>query len=110
MKRSIAIASILALAACGDKPSLAPVAQAAAPKAITAAEVKPDADQELARRVASAIDEAKIYGIDAVAVDGVVTLWGATLTAKDRARAGEIAARVQGVKAVELRLEIVSGS
>jgi osmotically-inducible protein OsmY len=57
-----------------------------------------------------AIDEAKILGIDARAVDGVVTLWGATVSARERSRAGEIAARVEGVKALENRLEVVTGS
>ena len=110
MKRTILFATILGLAACGDKPSLAPVAQAASPQAIAAVEVKPDADKALAQRVVRAIDEAKLHGIDAVAADGVVTLWGTTPSAKDRLRAGEIAAHVDGVKAVENRLEIVTGS
>lgn len=111
MKKTLALALILGLAACGDKPSLAPVAQAAAPKPIAvAAEEKPDADRELAQRVMRAIDEARLHGIDAVAAEGVVTLWGTALSAKDRSRAGEIALRVDGVKAVENRLEVVSGS
>src|SRR5690348_13365916 len=105
MKKMFAVALLTGLAACGDEASVAPAAQAAAPKAIAAA-VEPvnDADQELAQRVMRAIDEAKLRGIDAVAADGVVTLWGTTLDARERTRAGEIAVRVEGVKAVENRL------
>ena len=112
MKNTLALAIVLGLAACdNDAPSIAPIAQAAAPKAI-AAVVEPvnDADKELAQRVMRAIDEAKLHGIDAAAADGVVTLWGSTFTAKDRTLAGDIAVRVEGVKAVENRLEVVSGS
>jgi osmotically-inducible protein OsmY len=110
MKKTVVIA-LLGLAACGEKPSLAPVAKAAAPKAIAvAAEPVNDADQELARRVMRAFDEAKLDGIEAVSTDGAVTLWGTTLSDKDRHRAGEIAMRVEGVKAFDNRLEVVSGS
>ena len=111
MKKTLAIALVAGLAACGDKPSLAPLAEAAAPKAIAvAAEPVNDADQDLARRVMRAFDEAKLNGIEAVSTDGVVTLWGTTVSDKDRHRAGEIALRVEGVKAVDNRLEVVSGS
>jgi hypothetical protein len=111
MKNRFAVALILGLAACGDKPGLAPVAQAAPQLLAVAVEPdKADADKELAQRVMRAIDEAKILGIDARAVDGVVTLWGATVSARERSRAGEIAARVEGVKALENRLEVVTGS
>ena len=57
-----------------------------------------------------AFDEAKLSGIEALSTDGVVTLWGTTVSDKDRHRAGEIALRVEGVKAVDNRLEVVSGS
>jgi osmotically-inducible protein OsmY len=110
MKTRLAVASILALAACGKQPELAPLAQAAAPKVVVAEAVKPDPDQELAQRVMRAIDEASLHGIEAVAAEGVVTLWGTTLSAGERMRAGEIALRVEGVKAVENRLEVVTGS
>lgn len=111
MKKTLAFALILGLAACGDKPALAPVAQAAAPKPLAVAVAdKPDADKELARRVMRAIGEAKLHGIDAESAEGVVTLWGSAVSEKERVRAGQIAARVEGVKAVENRLEIVSGS
>jgi osmotically-inducible protein OsmY len=111
MKKTLAIALLAGLAACGDKPSIGPVAQAAAPKAIaTRVEAVTDADKELANRVMRAFDDAKIHGLEAMSAEGVVTLWGTTVSSKDRIRAGEIAARVEGVKAVENRLEVVSGS
>jgi len=37
MKKTVALLFVAGLAACGDKPSLAPVAQAAAPKVIAVA-------------------------------------------------------------------------
>ena len=111
MKKTVALLFVAGLAACGDKPSLAPVAQAAAPKVIAvAAPPVNDADQELARRIMRAFDEAKLNGIEAVSADGVVTLWGTTVSHQDRLRAGDIALKVQGVKAIENRLEVVSGS
>ena len=112
MKKTIALLLVAGLAACGDKPSIAPVAQAAAPKVIAVAAQPPvsDADQELARRIMRAFDEAKLNGIEAVSADGVVTLWGTTVSHQDRLRAGDIALQVQGVKAIENRLEVVSGS
>ena len=111
MKKTVALLFVAGLAACGHKPSLAPVAQAAAPKVIAvAAPPVNDADQELARRIMRAFDEAKLNGIEAVSADGVVTLWGTTVSHQERLRAGDIALRVQGVKAIEHRLEVVSGS
>ena len=71
-----------------DKPGLAPVAQAAPqPLAVALEPDKTDADKELAQRVMRAIDDAQILGIDARAVEGVVTLWGATVSARERSRA-----------------------
>jgi hypothetical protein len=114
MKNTFAVALILGLAACGDEPSLAPVAQAAAPKPMVVAAVvepqKVDADKELAQRVMRAIDEERIHGIDAVAVDGVVTLWGTTSTKRARSRVADIAASIDGVRAVENRVQVVVGS
>jgi len=111
MKKTLSVLLVAGLAACSDKPALAPVAEAAAAKPIAVA-VEPvtDADQELARRVMRAFDEAKLNGIEAVSADGIVTLWGTTVSHKDRLRAGDIAMQVQGVKAVDNRLEVVSGS
>jgi osmotically-inducible protein OsmY len=100
MKHTLALALILGLAACGEDANLAPAAPI----------VKSDPDTELAERVMRAIDQASLHGIEAVAAEGVVTLWGTTVDANERSRAGDIAARVEGVKAVENRLEVVSGS
>jgi hypothetical protein len=103
----------LALAACGgDKPSVA-AAGNGVPKALADPAVqpaKPDPDVQLARRVASAIDSAKLQGIDVAAADGVVTLWGAVLSARDKSRAAQVAAKVEGVKAVQNKLDVVPGS
>ena len=117
MNKSIAFALTLGLAACGgDKPKLAPAAEAAVSKTVVAAPLpvaepaKSNADKELAQRVSRAIEGAKLHGIDVVATDGVVTLWGATPTAKQRERAAQVAAKVQGVKAVDNKLAVVTGS
>ena len=105
MKQALAFALSLALVACSDKARLAPVAESAAPKSIA---LQPD--KELAQRVARAIEGAKLRGIDVAATDGVVTLRGSTSSAKERSRAVQAAAKVEGVKAVENLLDVVSGS
>lgn len=114
MKRILAVALILGLAACGDKGKLeaAAAAETVTPKAIAkaAAPVKSDADQELARRVSRAILAGKLHGIDVEAAGGAVTLFGTTPTAKDRERAAQIAAKIEGVKSVDNKLQIVTGS
>jgi len=111
MKQTLAFALMIGLAACSDEgPKLAPVSNAQAPKAATVEVPKPDPDKELAARVGRAIDGAKLPGIDVVAAEGVVTLWGSALSAPERNRAAEVARNVEGVKAVENRLEIVTGS
>jgi osmotically-inducible protein OsmY len=115
MKKTVVFALILGVAACGDKPKLAAISDAAPQKVVATAapsvdEAKPDADKALAARVGRAMEQAKLHGIDAVAAGGIVTLWGATLNARERERAAEIARNVEGVEAVENRLEVVSGS
>jgi len=117
MKRTLAIALILGLAACGDKGKIdATAAEAVTPQAITkpaavpAEPAKSDADQDLERRVSRAILAGKLHGIDVEAAGGTVTLFGTTTTAKDRERAVGIAAKVEGVKSVESRLQVVTGS
>ena len=117
MKRTLAIAMILGLAACGDKGKLdATAAESVPPKAIAkpaAVAAEPamsEADKELAKRVAGAIKSGKLHGIDVEAAGGQVTLFGTTPTAKDRERAVSIAAKVEGVKSVENKLEVVAGS
>lgn len=108
---ALALALVLGLAACGgEKPKLPPVADAATPKTIAVEPAKPDPDMELAQRVARAIDGAKLRGIDVAAADGVVTLRGSTTSAKERDRAVRTAGKVQGVKAVESMLDVVTGS
>ena len=129
MKTIFAGALILTLAACGDsappppKPAApatapAPAPQAAAPAApapeTKAPEApKPDPNKELARRVKQALEvDGKIQGagIDVTAADGKVTLWGTTATAGERNRAGQLAAKVEGVSAVDNQLKVVKGS
>ena len=111
MRKTLALALVLGLAACGgEKPKLPPAADAAVPTPITAEPTKPNPDTELAQRVARAIQGTKLRGIDVVAADGVVTLRGSTTSAKDRDRAVQAAAKVEGVKAVESMLDVVTGS
>ena len=123
MKTIFAIALIFTLAACGDsapppKPAApaAPPPQAEAPKApeTKAPEApKPDPNKELARRVKQALEgDGKIQaaGIDVTATDGSVTLWGTTATPGERTRAGQIAAKVDGVSGVDNQLKVVKGS
>ena len=126
MKRVLAIATILALAACGDstpppKPAAQPAApapQAAAP-APKAPEVKPpeapkpDPNKELAQRVKQALEgDGKIQAaaIDVTAKEGRVSLWGTAATAGERNRAGQIAAKVGGVASVDNQIKVVKGS
>jgi len=125
MKSILAIAIALALAACSEPPpppkpaapaAAAPAPQAEAPKApeTKAPEApKPDPNKELASRVKRALEgEAKIQGagIDVTAADGKVTLWGTTATAAERNRAAQVAAKVEGVTAVDNQLKVVKGS
>ena len=122
MKSIFALSIALGLAACGDsapppKPA-APAPQASAPEAkapeVKAPEApKPDPNKELARRVKQALEgEGKIQGagIDVTAADGRVTLWGTTATAAERNRAAQVAAKVEGVTAVDNQLKVVKGS
>jgi hypothetical protein len=127
MRTIFASALILSLAACGDSeppppqpaaPAATPSPQAEAPapkapetKAPEAA--KPDPNKELARRVKQALEgDGKIQGagIDVTATDGKVTLWGTTATPGERNRAGQIAAKVDGVSSVDNQLKVVKGS
>lgn len=113
MKKTLAFAMILGIAACGgEKPKVAPIAASTSTKAIAApAEpAKPDADKELAQRVSRALEGAKLHNVDVVVADGVVTLWGSAPSAKQRGLAAQVAANVEGVKAVENKLDVVSGS
>ncbi len=117
-----------ALAACGDKtapqpapkteavPAPAPMATAAPAPAPAAApqpaSVQLDPNAELAASVKSALEGHKLQaaGIDVSAADGKVTLWGTVATRGERERAAKLASGVQGVKAVDNKLQIVKGS
>jgi osmotically-inducible protein OsmY len=113
MKNAIAVAMITSLAACGgEEPKVAPTAANTNAKAIAApAEpTKPNADKELEQRVSRALQGAKLYNVDVVATGGAVTLWGSAPSAKERGLAARVAGKVEGVKAVENKLDIVSGS
>jgi hyperosmotically inducible protein len=71
------------------------------------------ADATITAKVKSAlIAEAglKSTGIDVVTEKGVVTLFGTAVSNANRERATQLAANVEGVKAVENNLAIVQGS
>jgi osmotically-inducible protein OsmY len=117
MLRIVLAVLLLSVAACKDGPP-AP-AQAATPKAASkpqpAAVEQPatDPNHELAMRVRRALEDAgKIDApaIDVTAADGLVTLWGSTRSLEERRLAGEVTARVEGVKSVRNELVIVRGS
>ena len=101
-------------------PTPEPVAKASVPansvrgpvQAAPAA-VKEDPNQALAERVKRALeDESRIQAaaIDVTASSGTVTLWGTAASDDERARATRVAARIQGVKWVDNKLAIASGS
>jgi osmotically-inducible protein OsmY len=113
MKKTLVLSLLAGLAACGDQPAtVAAVTDGTLPKALAAPiEVaKPDPDKDLAQRVSRAIEDAKLQGIDVVAAEGIVTLWGTTVNARERDRAAEVARNIEGVSAVENRLAVVTGS
>jgi hyperosmotically inducible protein len=125
MKRILATALILGLAACGDSapppkpaaqptpPPQAPAPQAKAPEAKAPEAPKPDPNKELAQRVKRALEgERKIQAaqIDVTAKEGRVSLWGTTATAGERELAGQVASKVAGVASVDNQLKIVKGS
>lgn len=86
------------LAAAEDKPAAAPAA---------------DADRSLAAKVKRALDsapESSAQGIEITVRRGIVSLFGAVDTAKDKARMEQVAAGVEGVQSVDSRLRVVAGS
>ena len=116
-----------ALSGCGKEPPPKPVVKAvpvpAQPAMEDAAKVEAErmaaqaaraaADKELAGRVKDALTAERslnAHGIDVVAKDGAVTLYGTAETRVRRDTAEKIAARVNGVKSVENKLAIVAGS
>ena len=126
MKRALLLALALGVGACSDPPppppKPKPVAKApeAAPAPPATPEVRPtppptpDPNKELAARVKQALDapENKLPSgaIDVTAQDGRVSLWGAVPTADLRARAAQVAQKVDGVKGVDNQLKVVKGS
>ena len=104
------------LAACSEPPPPPkPAVKAPEPKVeAKAPEIpKADPDKELARRVKRVLeDEAKIQaaGIDVTAKDGAVTLWGTATSVEEMRRAAQAAAKVDGVKSVDNRIQVVRGS
>ena len=125
MKIVLTLAATLALAACSDpapppaKPAApapqtsAPAPAAPAPEAKAPEAPKPDPNKELAQRVKQALEsDGKVQGaaIDVTAKEGRVSLWGTASTASERNRAAEIAAKVQGVAAVDNQIKVVKGS
>ena len=114
-----------ALSGCGQEPPPKPVVKAvpvpAAPanqdaakaEAAKQAATRAAADKELAGRVKAALGAERnlnAHGIDVVATDGAVTLYGTAETRVRRDLAEKIAARVDGVKSVDNKLAIIAGS
>lgn len=124
MKRMLATALILGLAACGETPPPKPAAQptpppqaaAPAPKApeTKAPEApKPDPNKELAQRVKKALEgdgKIKADQIDVTAKEGRVSLWGTAPTGGERTRAAQVASKVEGVASVDNQIKVVKGS
>jgi hypothetical protein len=103
------------------QPNLQPPRQAVViptPEPVAVRKVAPPAAKEdpnrlLADRVKRALeDESHIHAaaIDVTAAAGTVTLWGTAATDDERARATRVAARIAGVKWVNNKLVIASGS
>jgi len=70
-------------------------------------------DKELAARVKAALlaeRNLNAHGIDVVAKNGVVTLYGTAETRMRRDVAGQVAATIAGVKSVENKIAVVAGS
>ena len=118
----------IALSGCGREPPPKPVvkdvpvpaqpmvedaAKAEAAKLAAAQAARAAADKELAGRVKSALTAERnlnAHGIDVVAKDGAVTLFGTAETRARRDLAQKIAGKVDGVKSVENKLAVVAGS
>ncbi len=122
---------VFGLAACGEKTAPQPAPKPAAPmtqsapqaavkkeEAKTATAPQPPSppvnpDAELVSRVKAALSRdgsINVHRIDVASESGVVTLYGTADNADQRAKAGEIAAAVAGVKSVQNKLAIVAGS
>ena len=117
-----------ALSGCGREPPPKPVvkdvpvpaqpvvedaAKAEAAKLAAAQAARAAADKELAGRVKAALTAERnlnAHGIDVIAKDGAVTLFGTAETRARRDLAQKIATKVDGVKSVENKLAVVAGS
>ena len=116
-----------ALSGCGQEPPPKPAvkvvpvptppatqdAAKAEPAKPSAEAARAAADKELAGRVKAALGAERTlnaHGIDVVASNGAVTLFGTAETRMKRETAGKVAAGVEGVKSVENKLAIVAGS
>jgi hyperosmotically inducible periplasmic protein len=123
MTRILAITLITAVAGCSEPPPPAPkpatpppqaaAPEAAKPEAKAPEAPKPDPNKDLAQRVKKALEgEAKIQAaaIDVTAKEGRVTLWGTAATVAERNRAGQVAAKVDGVSGVDNQIKVVKGS
>ena len=125
----MALAAVLALtlSGCGKETPPKPAVQAIpvpavppqqeAPKAdaekMAAQAARALADKDLASRVKAAlVAERSInaHGIDVVAKDGAVTLYGTAETRMRKDMAEKVASGVDGVRSVENKLAIVAGS
>jgi hypothetical protein len=115
----------LALAACDRKAPPPPAPKVVIPNlpeeppplvVVTPKPAEPpqaSADKELAGKVKSALLAERglnAHGIDVVAKNGVITLYGTTETPARRDTAAKVAGNVAGVKSVENKLAVVAGS
>jgi hyperosmotically inducible protein len=126
--RILATAALLGLAGCGQDPApkpgasgptaaVKPPAQPKAAPEAAPAEKKPqsksEGDRALARRVKDALlakPDLKAHAIDITADNGAVTLFGTADSLANRKMAGDIASGIEGVKSVENKLVVASGS
>ena len=126
---SLVTAALIAFAfsGCGQEPPPKPVVKAvpvpaqpanqdaakAEAERMAAQAARAAADKELAGRVKAALGAERnlnAHGIDVVASNGAVTLFGTAESRMKREIAGKVAAGVEGVKSVENKLAIVAGS
>jgi len=126
VRTSCAIASVLlalTLGACGKEPPPPPkkaeVVLPVEPPPQVAVPNKPveppqaSADKDLAGKVKSALLAERglnAHGIDVVAKNGVITLYGTAETVGRRETAARVAGNAAGVKSVENKLAVVAGS
>jgi hyperosmotically inducible periplasmic protein len=124
MCAAASVALALTLVACERqseptaKPAPAPALPAEPPPQVVVPEkptLPPEvtADKELAGKVKSALVAERGlngHGIDVVAKNGVITLYGTAETAGRRDTAARVAGSIAGVRSVENKLAVVAGS